>query len=321
MTQNKNDDFEALRPLIRTGGELLLKQIVKVGREKVENFITDQEAKRKAERDANVKAAAEYVKNTYSDTASKAYAQAFMDLSPSAVAFMDTFERADEVPTPSWFKTNTPGEVPDFDKVFRDAEDAAFNAPKVTFVSDSTVTLIDEMASDKAVVEAARVSTLGEKTLPEEAAGLINFLMRDRHGSPFEHAVFKFRVTTSLFVWREHMRHRMVSYNEQSGRYMKLEPVFYVPPRDRPLVQQGKPGAYTFVPGTEEQVELVQSQIRQGSGDAYARYDRMLRGGIAREVAREILPLNMMSSAIVTINARSLMNFISLRTKDRKSVV
>ena len=106
---------------------------------------------------------------------------------------------------------------------------------------------------------AARVSTQGEKTLESaqdeeldapRSKGLINFLMRDRHGSPFEHNSMTFYVQAPIFVFREFMRHRIASYNEESGRYRELRPVFYVPGPDRNLVQIGKTGAYEFIPGT-----------------------------------------------------------------------
>jgi thymidylate synthase (FAD) len=111
------------------------------------------------------------------------------------------------------------------------------------------------------------------------------------------------------------MRHRMASYNEESGRYRELNPVFYVPAETRNLQQVGKPGAYDFLPGTPEQSALVRSETERTSREAYAAYQRMLDQGIAREVARIVLPLNIYSSMYVTVNARSLMNFLSLRTK------
>jgi len=90
--------------------------------------------------------------------------------------------------------------------------------------------------------------------------------------------------------------------------------VFYVPAPERNLVQVGKPGAYQFLPGSEEQVDLVARETREASVAAFESYQRMLDSGIAREVARIVLPLNIMSSMYVTVNARSLMNFLSLRT-------
>src|SRR4051794_29876729 len=133
--------------------------------------------------------------------------------------------------------------------------------PEVQFRSDMTVELVRASASDSDVLFAARVSTQGEQTLESARAGdaagnekrdrgLINYLMRDRHGSPFEHNSMTFYVQAPIFVFREFMRHRIASYNEESGRYRELRPVFYVPASDRKLVQVGKPGAYDFLPGT-----------------------------------------------------------------------
>src|SRR3954449_3277644 len=103
-------------------------------------------------------------------------------------------------------------------------------------------------ASDLAVANGARVSfNLASQELSSREEGLIRFLMRDRHGSPFEHGYFRFIVKAPLFVVREHHRHRAGhSYNEWSGRYSKMQAEFYVP--DNVRTQVGKPGAYTFEP-------------------------------------------------------------------------
>jgi thymidylate synthase (FAD) len=185
----------------------------------------------------------------------------------------------------------------------------------ITFRSDVTVELINSMASDAAVAMAARVSTGG--TFSEDAskdAGLINYLMRDRHGSPFEHNAFTFFIEAPIFVFREFMRHRIASYNEESGRYKELSPVFYIPGDDRKLVQVGKPGAYTFEDGDYNQVKNTQALTRLSSERSYEMYKKMLDDGIAREVARVVLPVNIYSSMYVTMNARAMMNFLSLRT-------
>ncbi len=191
----------------------------------------------------------------------------------------------------------------------------------VEFRSDVTVELVRSSASDSDVLFAARVSTQGEQSLDGSDAdatdrdkGLINYLMRDRHGSPFEHNSMTFYVHAPIFVFREFMRHRIASYNEESGRYRELRPVFYVPGPDRNLVQIGKTGHYEFVPGTPEQTELVDREVRAVCEEAYESYQRMLEAGVAREVARMVLPVTIYSSMYVTMNARSLMNFLSLRT-------
>ncbi len=195
----------------------------------------------------------------------------------------------------------------------------------IEFRSDVTVELVRSSASDADVIFAARVSTVGELSLadidadPERSVGLINYLMRHRHGSPFEHNSMTFFVQAPIFVWREHMRHRIASYNEESGRYRELRPVFYVPSPERNVVQVGKPGAYEFLPGTTEQQDLIDESMRLSCTQAYAAYQAMLEAGVAREVARMVLPVSIYSSAYVTMNARSLMNFLSLRLKSEGS--
>jgi thymidylate synthase (FAD) len=192
-----------------------------------------------------------------------------------------------------------------------------------------TVELVQHCASDQTVVHAARVSTRGERSAaaaaadasPERDAGLINYLIRSRHGSPLEHNYMTFFVHAPVFVWREHMRHRIASYSEESGRYRVLQPVFYTPPPDRNLVQTGKAGEYTFTPGTPEQFSHVSHETRAACTQAYAAYTRMLHEGIAREVARTVLPLSIYSSAYVTFNARSLLNFLSLRTRNPTAAI
>ncbi len=192
---------------------------------------------------------------------------------------------------------------------------------QIQFRSDVTVELVRSSAQDADVIFAARVSTAGEQTLeeldddPERSVGLVNYLMRERHGSPFEHNSMTFFVRAPIFVWREHMRHRIASYNEESGRYRQLEPVFYIPARERNVVQVGKTGAYEFLPGTDEQYSLIEAAMRASCTGAYQAYQEMLDSGIAREVARMVLPVSIYSSAYVTLNARSLMNFLSLRRK------
>ena len=188
-----------------------------------------------------------------------------------------------------------------------------------TFRSDVTVQLVKHAAEDTDVTFAARVSTLGGETRFTEAtardAGLIGYLMRDRHGSPFEHTSMTFYIEAPIFVFREFMRHRVgFSYNEESGRYRELQPVFYIPGEDRKLVQTGKPGAYTFVEGTTEQKKEVRALLMENSSECYWMYRTLLDAGVAREVARMALPVNIYSSMYVTCNARSLMNFLGLRT-------
>ena len=196
---------------------------------------------------------------------------------------------------------------------------------EIVFRDDMTVELVKSSASDADVIWAARVSTAGETTLEkvgessERDAGLINYLARERHGSPFEHTSMTFFVSAPIFVFREFMRHRIASYNEESGRYRELRPVFYIPNKDRKLVQVGKTGAYTFIDGTPEQLDITVNAIKETCTLAYENYQKILASGVAREVARAVLPVTLYSSMYVTMNARALMNFLSLRTSSEGS--
>ncbi|QGJ88050.1 ThyX-like thymidylate synthase [Gordonia phage Avazak] len=190
-----------------------------------------------------------------------------------------------------------------------------------TTTSDLVVDLVQSSGSDEMICQAARVSTLGVESLDtEESAGLINFLMKNRHGSPFEHGMTTFRITAPIFVWREFMRHRIgFSYNEQSGRYMELDALAYIPPIERPLVQIGKAGAYEFVQGMADQYEIAIKELCKSYDQAWSSYHTMLDAGIAKEIARICLPVATYSTAYVTCNPRSLMSFLSLRTKHEGS--
>ena len=191
---------------------------------------------------------------------------------------------------------------------------------EIVFREDMSVELVKSSASDADVIWAARVSTAGDKSLEDvgsdasKSEGLINYLARERHGSPFEHTSMTFFISAPIFVFREFMRHRIASYNEESGRYRELKPVFYIPSKERKLVQIGKAGAYTFVDGTPEQYEITVKSIKETCILAYGNYQKMLDAGVAREVARAVLPVTLYSSMYVTMNARALMNFLSLRT-------
>jgi thymidylate synthase (FAD) len=187
----------------------------------------------------------------------------------------------------------------------------------ITIRSDFDVDLLNVAGSDSVICMAAKVSTMGSASLNAvESAGLLNFLMKNRHGSPFEHNHLMFRIVCPIAVWREFMRHRIgFSYNEESGRYRELAPVFYMPSRERALVQVGKTGHYEFVQGTDEQYEGMVASKTKAYEAAWESYRNELELGIAKEVARFDLPVAIYSSAYVSCNARSLMSFLSLRTK------
>jgi thymidylate synthase (FAD) len=193
---------------------------------------------------------------------------------------------------------------------------------EIQYVPNSTVKLIKVSGSDDDVAMAAWVSFSGddEERLQDRnrVKKLIAFLKREEHNSPFEHVVFTFRITAPIFVIREVFRHRSSAYNEQSGRYTEFEPVFYLPSEERPMIQEGKAGAYRFNKAEEWKAKLVRGVIVSVSNAAWAGYKYMIDElGVAKEVARMILPVNLMSTYYVTISARNLMHFLDLRTSEQ----
>ncbi len=179
------------------------------------------------------------------------------------------------------------------------------------------VRLDDAMASDLSVANAARVSFARRKEELDEAdEGLIRFLMRDRHGTPFEHNAFRFHVRCPIFVAREWFRHRIGSFNEFSMRYAKATDEFYVPAAEDVRSQVGKPGSYTFEPVEPELAEETREALREVYEHAYATYAGLVERGVAREVARSVLPVGAYTEFYWTVNARALMNFVSLRAAE-----
>jgi thymidylate synthase (FAD) len=179
------------------------------------------------------------------------------------------------------------------------------------------VRLDDSMASDLSVVNSARVSFGRRKTEMNEAdEGLIRFLMRDRHGTPFEHNAFRFHIRAPIFVAREWFRHRVGSFNEFSMRYAKATDDFYVPAVEDVRTQVGKPGAYSFEPVSPELAEQTREELQAVYEQAFATYERLVEAGVARELARAVMPVGAYTEFFWTVNARALMNFIALRAHE-----
>lgn len=186
----------------------------------------------------------------------------------------------------------------------------------IEYCSTVSAELINYTGNDESVARAAWVSNYAEDARTkstDQITGLIRFLYRNKHMSPFEHGQFTFWVDCPIFVAREFHRHRTFSYNEVSGRYKELEPRFYVPDNGRPLVQRGKPGAYTFEPGDMAQYLTVSEVTRNSYHNAWNSYQAMLGEGVAREVARNVLPVGIYTQFYATCNPRNLMQFLTLR--------
>src|SRR5881397_2891042 len=179
------------------------------------------------------------------------------------------------------------------------------------------VRLDGAMADDLSVANAARVSFARRKDVLDDAdEGLIRFLMRERHGTPFEHNSFRFHVRCPIFVAREWFRHRVGSFNEFSMRYARATDDFYVPEPDDVRSQVGKPGSYSFEAVEPELAERVRDELREVYEAAYSTYERLVEAGVARELARSVLPVGAYTQFYWTVNARALMNFLPLRNSE-----
>lgn len=189
---------------------------------------------------------------------------------------------------------------------------------EIEWVTRPSAVLVKSNASDDDVAMSAWVSfdRDSEDRLQDREAieKLISFLYRNKHMSPFEHSHFTFKIDCPLFVAREFHRHRTMAYNEVSARYTEMKPRFYIPGDDRPMVQEGKAGRYHFVLGSKVVTKIVQRVIKAYSRSSYRAYEYLLSKGVAKEVARMLLPLNMMTQFYATVNARNLMHFLELRS-------
>jgi thymidylate synthase (FAD) len=188
---------------------------------------------------------------------------------------------------------------------------------RIDVLDDGFVRLDGHMGDDLSVANAARVS-FGSRSdeLDERNRGLIRFLMRERHGTPFEHNAFRFHIRCPIFVAREWFRHRVGSFNELSGRYTELPEAFYLPAAEDVRTQVGKPGAYSFETVAPEVADRTRDTMREAYAAAYRAYRAMLDEGIAKEVARAVLPVGIYTEFYWTVNARSIMNFLGLRNHE-----
>tara|TARA_R110000823_G_scaffold304993_2_gene426811 strand:+ start:895 stop:1593 length:699 start_codon:yes stop_codon:yes gene_type:complete len=184
------------------------------------------------------------------------------------------------------------------------------------FTSQMKVELVENVGNDEGVVRAARVSTGSDLLDNSDGSirGIIGYLMKNRHGSPFEHNSLTFRIEAPIFVFREFMRHRIGwSYNEISGRYTTLDAKFYVNDDDRKMVQLGSGAHPNFAKGTNTLTKTVNGSIVSSAKKAWKEYQEMLHAGAAPEVARTVLPVGIYSTMYATCNTRSLMAFLALR--------
>ena len=186
---------------------------------------------------------------------------------------------------------------------------------QITLRSDIKVEYIQHMGDDEIIAKAARVSTGKDQEENDKISGLIRYLARERHTSPFEHTALTVRIEAPIFVAREAMRHRTFSFNEISGRYAKLSPVFYSPDENRPLINAGTGAHPKLVFGTEEEdlLDEVVSTHWYTAIDSWSTYETLLEQGVATEVARNVLPVSTYTSWYMTGNLHAWFNFLYLR--------
>lgn len=190
--------------------------------------------------------------------------------------------------------------------------------PGIRVLDHGTVSLIDALGGDLDIVNAARVSfSTYQNEMDERGEGLINFLMKNKHATPFEHVTFKFYIKCPIFVAREWFRHRWSSFNEMSMRYYVPDELeFYMPEYNAIRKQVGKPGHYEFEQITDSTVvSFVQDKMEMVYEAAESAYYDLLNAGVAKEIARSVLPVGQYTEFVWTVNLRSLLNFISLRNE------
>lgn len=169
-------------------------------------------------------------------------------------------------------------------------------------------------AMDLAVVNAARVSMgAHSRELTDKDRRLIVRLYEDRHATPFEHPTITWRVRAPIFVFREWHRHRTASISEISGRYVELKEEFYVPAVEDMRSQVGTAMSYEYEAVPEAAARGYQAIMRKANESAFATYRWMLAEGVAKEIARTVLPVGTYSEMQWTCNVRNLMHFLTLR--------
>jgi thymidylate synthase (FAD) len=177
------------------------------------------------------------------------------------------------------------------------------------------VRLVESMGSDLSIVRNARVSYDAEWRTGEDEgkdAKLIDYLVKNRHTSPFEAVTFTFDVKAPIFNIRQWHRHRTWAYNEISGRYAELPEEFYVPiPAD--ITMQSSSNKQMRTDEQHPDADLFARMIRDSCENSFKVYHYLIEQGCPRELARGVLPLNTYSHMFATVNLHNLMHFLGLR--------
>lgn len=184
---------------------------------------------------------------------------------------------------------------------------------RIDVLDHGFVELRDHMGSDQSIVDSARVSISGDEVKPSSTnRQLIRYLLRHKHTTPLESVRFTFAVKAPIFVIRQHFRHRMASYNEMSARYGVLPEEFYVPDPSR-MNLQAKDNHQGSSAETVDDPVYASAVIAESSKVSFEAYKELLQSGLARELARSVLPVNTYSKYYWTIDLWNLMHFLRLR--------
>lgn len=195
--------------------------------------------------------------------------------------------------------------------------------------SDFDVEVIQQVGTDEMVARAAMVSTGKDRSdlSSEKMLGMVKFLMKNRHGTPFEHGLVTMRINAPIFIWREYHRHRIGhSFNEQSGRYTELAPVFYVPGEERrqhclkpPGFKPSSPSLMAMLAMDKDKWNFHWEMQKELYLREYEQYQNGLKASMDNGLARIGLPVGIYSACYVTCNPRSLMAFLELRTEEENA--
>lgn len=192
--------------------------------------------------------------------------------------------------------------------------------PKIPVLDHGHVIYDGHFGSDADICRAARISYAGRLKATTEADDqkLINYLWKNKHTSPFEMGKVRLVIKMPIFVARQYIRHRMQNVNEVSARYTELPCEFYVPKKWRKQDDKNKQGSVEAIDWEEETREpsinsMLSSKLELHCEESYGLYRELIGYGVAREMARMVLPLNIYTEMVVCWDLKNLLHFITLR--------
>lgn len=190
------------------------------------------------------------------------------------------------------------------------------------------VRYVDHLGTDQRIVEAARISYKSPSKGEEQDKKLLHYLYKHRHSSPFEQCNITFNIKMPIFVMRQFVRHRTFRLNEWSARYSEMEPDFYIPKEWRSQDVKNKQGSvcnsgWNPIIGIEtegggllgeyDRPINASEKLTRTCGECFSLYLRLIKEGVAKEMARMVLPVNLYTEIYVNCDLHNLMHFLKLR--------